>query len=71
MALRDGQRETVTAAYLDKHNAEEDARSHVEGQYTHWMVDSIDIKDARKVLNKRKSTSTTPHRRVKLSQRRH
>jgi len=47
MALQDGQRETVTAAYLDPKNAEKDAHSHLSGQYTHWMIDAFDIKDAR------------------------
>lgn len=52
MALQDGQRETVTAAYLDRQNAEEDAHSHLEGHYTHWMVDAIDIRDARSYFKK-------------------
>ncbi len=52
MALPDGQRETITAAYLDRKNAEEDARSHLEGRYTHWMVDEVEIKDARRVMKR-------------------
>jgi hypothetical protein len=54
MALQDGQRETVTAAYLDRKNAEKDAESHIEGHYTHWMVDAIEIKDARTFFRKSK-----------------
>ncbi|MBA4147896.1 MAG: hypothetical protein H0X66_07245 [Verrucomicrobia bacterium] len=50
MALPDGQRETITAAYLDRKNAEEDAHSHLHGHYTHWMVDEVEIKDARRVM---------------------
>lgn len=52
MALPEGQRETITAAYLDKKNAEQDARSHLNSRYTHWMVDEIEIKDARRVMKK-------------------
>jgi hypothetical protein len=55
MALPEGQRETVTAAYLDRKNAEKDAESHVEGQYTHWMVDVLDIKDSRSFFRKQDS----------------
>ena len=53
MALQDGQRETVMSAYLDKKNAEKDARSHLQSHYTHWMVDEIDVKDARSFFKKR------------------
>ena len=53
MALAEGQRETVTAAYFDKKNAEKDARSHLESHYTHWMVDAIDVKDARSFFKER------------------
>jgi hypothetical protein len=52
MALPEGQRETITAAYLDRKNAELDARSHLDGHYTHWMVDEVEIKDARRVMKK-------------------
>ena len=52
MALPEGQRETITAAYLDRKNAEQDARSHLNGHYTHWMVDEVEIKDARRVMKK-------------------
>jgi hypothetical protein len=52
MALQDGMREEVTAAYLDRKNAERDAHSHQEGQYTHWFIDSLDIKDARSFFKK-------------------
>lgn len=50
MALPEGQRETITAAYLDRKNAEQDARSHLDGHYTHWMVDEVEIKDARRMM---------------------
>lgn len=52
MALQDGVREEVTAAFLDKENAEKEAHSHMEGQYTHWFVDALDIKDARSFFKK-------------------
>ncbi|MFN7140397.1 MAG: hypothetical protein ACK4UN_13755, partial [Limisphaerales bacterium] len=52
MALPEGQRETITAAYLDRKNAEDDARSHLNSRYTHWMVDEVEIKDARSVMRK-------------------
>jgi hypothetical protein len=52
MALQEGSRETVMAAYLDRENAEKDAHGHQESQYTHWMVDELDIKDGRSFLKK-------------------
>lgn len=52
MALPEGQRETITAAYLDRKNAEQDARSHLDGHYTHWMVDEVEIKDARRMMKR-------------------
>lgn len=63
MALQDGQRETVMAAYLDKKNAERDVESHVQGQYTHWMIDALEIKDARSFFKKRvEKKDELPHR---------
>ena len=52
MALQEGSRETVMAAYLERENAEKDAHSHQESQYTHWMIDVLDIKDSRSFLKK-------------------
>jgi hypothetical protein len=60
MALQDGQRETVTAAYLDRKNAEDDAHGHLEGHYTHWMVDVLDIRDARSFFKKQVEKKPEP-----------
>lgn len=66
MALQDGQRETVTAAYFDRKNAEDDAHSHQESQYTHWMVDTLDIKDARSYFKKLDEKKPEPPKRKTL-----
>ncbi len=54
-AFNDTQRESVVAAYLDKKNAEQDAQSHIHGVYTHWLVDELEVKDARSVMRKKNS----------------
>lgn len=60
MALQEGARETVTAAYLDRKNAEKDAHSHLNSQYTHWMVDTLDIKDARSFFRHKEEERKAP-----------
>jgi hypothetical protein len=65
VALNDGQRESVASAYLDKKNAELDAKSRVHTQYIHWLIDAVEVRDARSVMKKREHSSHQHGNRVR------